>query len=149
MFGVRWPISLSEQKGTLHMIEYRENQHLDPAEVARVFEASGINRPTKNLARITQMFANSNLVISAWDDARLVGVCRALTDFSYCCYLSDLAVDAAYQRHGIGRELIRRIQSVIGEEVSLILLSAPAAMPYYRKVGFALADNAYVVRRKR
>jgi len=131
------------------MIEYRENQPLEPVEIARVFEASGISRPTKDIPRIAQMFANANIVISAWDGARLIGVSRALTDYSYCCYLSDLAVDAAYQRHGIGRELIRRIQSVIGEEVSLILLSAPAAMPYYRKVGFALADNAYVVRRKR
>ena len=73
------------------------------------------------------MFANADIVISAWDGARLVGVCRALTDFSYCCYLSDLAVDVTYQKHGIGRELIRRTQSLVGEEVSLILLSAPGA----------------------
>lgn len=131
------------------MIEYRNNHPLDPAEVARVFETSGISRPTKNLSRIEQMFANSNLVISAWDGTRLVGVSRALTDYSYCCYLSDLAVEVSYQKHGIGRELIHRTRDVIGEEVSLILLSAPSAMPYYPKVGFALADNAYVIRRKR
>ena len=64
-------------------------------------------------------------------------------------YLSDLAVDVNYQKHGIGLELIRRTQSIIGEEVSLILMSAPGAMAYYPKVGFALADNAYVIRRKR
>jgi predicted N-acetyltransferase YhbS len=131
------------------MIEYRNNQPLDPIEVARLFEASGINRPTKDIARIGKMFAAADIVISAWDGARLVGVSRALTDFSYCCYLSDLAVDAAYQKHGIGRELIRRTQSLIGEEVSLILLSAPGAMPYYPKLGFSLADNAYLIRRKR
>lgn len=131
------------------MIEYRENQPLKPVEIARVFEASGISRPTKDIPRIAQMFANANIVISAWDGARLIGVSRALTDYSYCCYLSDLAVDVAYQKHGIGRELIRRTQSIIGEEVSLILMSAPGAMAYYPKVGFALADNAYVIRRKR
>lgn len=131
------------------MIEYRDNRPLEPIEVARVFEASGISRPTKDIPRIAQMFANANIVISAWDGARLVGVSRALTDYSYCCYLSDLAIDVAYQKHGIGRELIRRTQSIIGEEVSLILMSAPGAMAYYPKVGFALADNAYVIRRKR
>lgn len=94
------------------------------------------------------MFANANLVISAWDGARLIGVSRALTDYSYCCYLSDLAVDACYQKRGIGRELIRRTQSIVGDEVSLILLSAAGAMDYYPSVGFALADNAYVIRRK-
>ena len=131
------------------MIEYRDNQPLEPVEIARVFEASGISRPTKDIPRIAQMFANANIVISAWDGARLVGVSRALTDYSYCCYLSDLAVDVAYQKHGLGRELIRRTQSIMGEEVSLILMSAPGAMAYYPKVGFALADNAYVIRRKR
>ena len=131
------------------MIEYRDNRPLEPVEVARVFEASGISRPTKDIPRIAQMLANANIVISAWDGARLVGVSRALTDYSYCCYLSDLAVDVAYQKHGIGRELIRRTQSIIGEEVSLILMSAPGAMAYYPKIGFALADNAYVIRRKR
>jgi len=95
------------------MIEYRENQPLEPVEVARVFEASGITRPTKDIPRIAQMFANANVVISAWDGVRLIGVSRALTDFSYCCYLSDLAVDLAYQKHGIGRELIRRTQAII------------------------------------
>jgi len=130
------------------MIEYRNNQPLEPVEIAHVFEASGISRPTKDIPRIRQMFANADIVISAWDGARLVGVCRALTDFSYCCYLSDLAVDVTYQKHGIGRELIRRTQSLVGEEVSLILLSAPGAMAYYLKVGFSLADNAYVIRRK-
>lgn len=129
------------------MIEYRENQSLEPVEIARVFEASGISRPTKDIPRIAQMFANANVVISAWDGARLIGVSRALTDYSYCCYLSDLAVDVAYQKHGIGRELIRRTQSIIGEEVSLILLSAPGAMSYYPSVGFAKADNAFVIRR--
>ena len=131
------------------MIEYRENQPLEPVEIARVFEASGISRPTKDIPRIARMFANANVVISAWDGARLIGISRALTDYSYCCYLSDLAVDAAYQKHGIGRELIRRTQSIIGDEVSLILMSAPSAMAYYPKVGFALADNAYIIRRKR
>lgn len=131
------------------MIEYRENQPLEPVDVARVFEASGITRPTRDIPRIARMFANANLVISAWDGARLVGVSRALTDYSYCCYLSDLAVDVAYQKHGIGQELIRRTQTMIGDEVSLILMSAPGAMDYYPKVGFTLADNAYVIRRQR
>lgn len=131
------------------MIEYRDNQPLEPVAVARVFEASGIVRPTQDIARLTTMFANANLVISAWDGDRLVGVSRALTDYSYCCYLSDLAVDAAYQKQGIGRELIRRTQAMIGEEVTLILISAPGAVNYYPQLGFELADNAYVIRRKR
>ncbi len=131
------------------MIEYRHNFPLDPAAVARVFDSSGITRPTQDVARIARMFANSNLVISAWSEGNLVGVCRALTDYSYCCYLSDLAVDRDFQKHGIGRELIQRVQTAIGEEASLILLAAPEAMSYYPKVGFARIENGYIVRRTR
>lgn len=131
------------------MIDYRHNLPLDPVDVIRVFDASGITRPTGDLPRIARMFANANLIISAWDGPKLVGLSRALTDHSYCCYLSDLAIDREYQKHGIGRELIRRTQCVIGEDVSLILLSAPGAMSYYPKAGFTLADNAYIIRRKR
>jgi GNAT superfamily N-acetyltransferase len=102
-------------------IEYRHNFPLDPAEVVRVFNASGITRPTGDLPRIARMFSAPSLVISAWQDGCLVGVSRSLTDYSYCCYLSDLAVDKAFQGKGIGKELIKRTQAVIGEEVSLIL----------------------------
>lgn len=95
------------------------------------------------------MFANSNLVLSAWSDGKLVGVCRALTDFSYCCYLSDLAVDRDFQKQGIGIELLRRVQAEIGEEVTLILLSAPGAMTYYPKLAFSKIENGFIVNRVR
>ena len=130
-------------------IAYRHNLPLDPSEVARVFDASGITRPTADLPRIARMFAAPCLVISAWHGDRLVGLSRSLTDHAYCCYLSDLAVDKAYQKQGIGQALIARTQAVIGDEVSLILLAAPGAMSYYPVVGFEQADNAFVIRRKR
>lgn len=130
-------------------IEYRHNFPLEVADVAAVFDASGIRRPTKDLARIERMFANANLILSAWHEGKLVGVCRALTDFSYCCYLSDLAVDKAFQKHGIGRELIARARSVIGEEVALVLLSAPEAMGYYPTVGFEEIENGFIIKRAR
>lgn len=129
------------------MIEYRHNFSLEAADVAAVFDASGIRRPTKDLARIKRMFDNANLILSAWHEGKLVGVCRALTDFSYCCYLSDLAVIKSHQNHGIGRELIARVRSVIGDEVALVLLSAPEAMEYYPKVGFENIENGFIIKR--
>lgn len=129
-------------------IDYRHNHPLDPRDVVRVFDRSGIVRPTGDLPRIARMFAAPGLVLSAWDGERLVGVSRSLTDYVYCCYLSDLAVDKDYQGRGIGRELVARTRAVIGDEVSLVLLSAPGAMSYYPGLDFQLADNAFVIRRK-
>ncbi len=129
-------------------VEYRHNFPLDPLDVVRVFEQSGIKRPTDDLPRITRMFAATGLVLSAWVDNELVGLSRSLTDHAYCCYLSDLAVDRKYQGCGIGKELVRRTQAIVGEQVSVILLSAPDAMSYYPTLGFEAAGNAYIIRRK-
>lgn len=131
------------------MIEYRHNFPLDPKDVIRVLDSSGITRPTKDTARIARMFAASNLVISAWSQGMLVGVCRALTDYSYCCYVSDLAVDRDFQKRGIGKKLIHRVQAIIGEEVSLILVSNPTAISYYRKVGFTKIEIGFIIKRAR
>jgi predicted N-acetyltransferase YhbS len=132
----------------MNPIRYALNASLTTEAVVRVFNNAGITRPTHDTARIAQMFANANLVVSAWDGDHLVGVARALSDFCYCCYLSDLAVDAAYQRQGIGSALITQVRDAMGDGVSLILLSAPGAMGYYPKVGFTAADNAFVIKRQ-
>ncbi|MBN9696367.1 MAG: GNAT family N-acetyltransferase [Zoogloea sp.] len=131
------------------MIDYRRDVPLRTEDIIRVFQASGIRRPIDDAARIGRMFAQSNLVLSAWDGERLVGVCRALTDFSYCCYLSDLAVDRACQHQGIGRELVERTRTLLGEEVSIILLSAPEAMDFYPRLSFEPVANGFIVRRAR
>ena len=129
------------------MIEYRKGVELDVNDVIRVFDSSGIVRPTKNRERIAKMFSNANLIFSAWDDGRLVGVCRALTDHCYCCYLSDVAVDRDYQRSGIGKKLIELVREDIGSEVALILLSAAGAMSYYPKLGFEKIENGFIIKR--
>ncbi len=130
-------------------ITYQRDVPLSAAQIIRVFDASGIKRPTHDPARISQMFANSNLVFSAWADETLVGICRCLTDFHYACYLSDLAVDRSFQSMGIGKELVHKVQQCIGEQVALILLSAPGAMDYYPKIGFETIHNGFIIKRKR
>ncbi|PZD94636.1 GNAT family N-acetyltransferase [Paenibacillus sambharensis] len=130
-------------------IVYKLNAAVQTEDVIRVFRSSGIKRPVDQPERIAQMLAEANLTITAWDGDKLVGIARALTDFSYCCYLSDLAVDADYQKGGVGKELLGLVRQHIGEEVSLILLSAPEAMEYYPKVGLDKLDNAFGVRRLR
>ncbi|MCQ8895222.1 GNAT family N-acetyltransferase [Limnobacter humi] len=131
--------------------QFNTPQHnpLNPVDIARVFDSSGIKRPTDDLPRIARMFAAPCLVVSAWQGGQLVGVARALTDYAYCCYLSDLAVCKPQQGQGIGRELIRQVQAAIGDQVMLLLLSAPGAMSYYPTVGFQAAHNAFFIQRKR
>lgn len=95
------------------------------------------------------MLDNANLTVTAWDRDKLVGVARSSADFAFYCYLSDLAVDETYQRSGIGKMLITLTRIVAGEEASLILPSALAAMKYYPKVGFEKLENAFAIKRER
>ena len=128
-------------------IEYKVNAPLATEQIVPVFESSGIHRPTADSARIRRMFDNANLVVSAWDNEILVGISRALTDYSYCCYLSDLAVRKEYQRMGIGRTLIRITRERAGRPSMLLLLSAPEAMEYYPKLEFARVGNGFILHR--
>ena len=97
----------------------------------------GERRPVDDLARLDAMLRNADVVATARDAGRLVGVSRAVTDFAYCCYLSDLAVDQAWQRKGIGQRLIAETRAAAGgEAVTLILVAAPAAEAYYPRIGF-------------
>ncbi len=130
------------------MITYSDDKALDAVQVAEVFKDSGIRRPYEDIDRIQRMISNSDIVLSAWVDGKMIGIARALTDFSYCCYLSDLAVVESYQQHGIGRELVRQLQAKLGDECALILLSAPGAIDYYPRLGFDKADNAFVIKRR-
>ncbi len=130
------------------MISYQVEREIDPAAVADLFRRSGIRRPVDDLDRIGRMIEHANLILCAWDGEKLIAIARALTDFSYCCYLSDLAFDRAYQRQGIGKGLVDRIKEIVGEEVMILLLSAPEAESYYPHLGFEKAENAWRIPRR-
>ena len=117
-------------------------------DIIEVYRSAGLKRPINDFDRIEKMYQNSNLIISAWSDGKLVGISRSITDFHYCCYLSDLAVKLDYQKHGIGKELIRLTKEKIGDQTMLLLLSAPNAMDYYPKVGFEKVENGFMIKRK-
>ena len=128
-------------------IIYRMDFTPDIDQIIEVYNSSGIKRPIVDKERIAKMYANSNLIITAWDNDKLVGISRSLTDYCYCCYLSDLAVSKDYQTSGIGKKLIELTKNEIGEQTALLLLSAPTAMDYYPKVGFQKIDNAFLIKR--
>ncbi len=91
------------------------------------------------------MAENANLIITAREDGKLVGVARSISDFVYCTYLSDLAVDLGYQHRGIGKELIRQTK-LASPKTNLILLSAPAATKYYPKIGMEKHDHCFLLK---
>lgn len=128
-------------------IEYRLNAPVSPEAAAELFRRAGLRRPVDDLPRLTAMLQNANVTLSAWDGIRLVGIARGLTDFVYCCYLSDLAVDPDYQGQGIGRELTLRMKTHLGEQVTLYLVSVPDAMGFYERIGMESNPRLFMLPR--
>jgi predicted N-acetyltransferase YhbS len=129
------------------MIHYRVGNDLDLSAVVDLYRAStlGARRPVDDSERMAAMMKNANIVVTAWDGGLLVGISRALSDFCYVTYLSDLAVRVSYQKKGIGKELIRRTQQEGGPQAYLLLLAAPAAAEYYPHVGFTHHPRAWML----
>jgi ribosomal protein S18 acetylase RimI-like enzyme len=117
------------------------DEFIDVLQRSTLAERRPIDRPDL----IAGMLAHADIVLTArTGDGLLVGISRAITDFSYCTYLSDLAVDEAFQGRGIGRELIRRTHEAAGLCTSLLLASAPKARTYYPHIGMRPHDSCWV-----
>jgi len=127
------------------MIQYRDNAALTAEQAIGLYKRStlGERRPIHNAQTFEAMLKNANLIITAWDEEKLVGISRSLTDFAYVAYLADLAVDQEYQRCGIGKQLIEETKSRLGPECMIVLLAAPKANDYYKHIGFEHNPRAW------
>ena len=132
-------------------IKYGQEPGLSAEQFRAVLVAStlGARRPVDEPERLEHMLRNADVIVTARDGAKLVGVSRAITDFAFCCYLSDLAVDADYQHQGIGKRLVAETRAAAGDAASLFLFAAPGAEGYYPKIGMDPMPNGWVIRRNR
>lgn len=128
-------------------ISYRYGNNLDLDQVIELYVKStlGERRPVDNRATMQAMLGHANLVVTAWDGDRLVGIARTLTDFAYVGYLADLAVHVDYQRRGIGVQLVEQTRQKMGPKARILLLAAPAAVDYYPHIGFTKHNSAWVL----
>ena len=127
-------------------VEYFHDRKITSEQFVDVLKRSTLaeRRPIHDPERISDMLSHANLICTAWDGSVLVGVSRSVTDFSFCCYLSDLAVDIAYQKKGVGKELVRVTQTRLHPQCKIILLAAPKAENYYSRIGFSHFHSAWV-----
>jgi ribosomal protein S18 acetylase RimI-like enzyme len=130
----------------MNPVDYQTEPSLTAGEFIDLLVRSTLaeRRPVDDRERIETMLRNADLILTARIEGRLVGVARAITDFAYCCYLSDLAVDEACQRQGIGKELMRRVAEAAGPGTKLILLAAPKAVDYYPRIGMVRHESCWV-----
>lgn len=126
-------------------ITYKINEFISTDDFIDILNRStlGMRRPVTNKNCISDMLNNADILVVATEGEKIVGIARSITDFSYCCYLSDLAVDVAYQHQGIGKMLIAKTKECLQKGCKLILLSAPKVTEYYPKIGFKQHPSAW------
>ena len=129
------------------MIHYRDDALITAEEAIDLYIRStlGERRPIDSRETFEAMLKNANLTVTAWDQDKLIGISRSLTDFAYVAYLADLAVDQQYQRMGIGKELIAQTQKRLGPNCMIVLLAAPKANEYYGHIGFEHHPRAWTL----
>lgn len=128
------------------MVLYQKENNLSVEEFKELLIKStlGERRPIDDIEALAEMLKNANLIVTARKEGKLIGIARSLSDFSFCTYLSDLAVDESYQKGGVGKELIRQTKQA-SPQAKLILLAAPKAINYYPKIGMQQWEHCFVL----
>ena len=126
-------------------IHYLTTPISDIDQVIALYKMSFIEnpRPLEDRSRVKAFLSNASILVSAWHDARLIGLCRSLSDFSYVTYVCDIAVHQDYQNQGVGKTLISMTQKESGHYCRLVLLSNTRANDYYPKLGFQSHPRAW------
>ena len=94
--------------------------------------------------RIVRLVQTVSISLTARNEqGLLVGVLFGLTDFAYWLYITDLGVDRAYTRQGIGRRLMKAAHKLAGGEkdIAVYLIANESAVPFYEKCGMKKADD--------
>lgn len=125
-------------------IEIRDTlDGLTPGRIATLYRRAPLLRQTDDAERLRESFERSQLVLSAWEGDRLVGLARVLTDGYQVSYLCDLAVEPDLQGSGLGKRLIDAVlKSCKGTE--LVLRDSNLSSGFYAHLGFKEITNGWV-----
>jgi len=125
-------------------LTFSETANLDASQLLRLFHQAPWAK-NRTLEDATKMLRHSDVVLCAWDGDRLVGFGRVLTDFVYRATIWDVIVDQAYQKQGIGTELVRRILNhprLNQVELFWLCTRRPG---FYEKLGFSSKEQTGMV----
>lgn len=117
---------------------------LPPEQLHKLFVAVGWSDGSETPDMIKKGYyipwVNSTLVISAWDDERLIGAVRVLSDTMFRSVIYDLLVLPKCQNRGIGKELVKRcIEHFPNSEWLVGTMKNIAG--FYEKIGFKRCDD--------
>jgi GNAT superfamily N-acetyltransferase len=121
-------------------VKYRDQVELPRDQVVNLYSQCGWSSSEKPDALLSAL-SNSQTVISAWYQNSLIGLGNAISDKALVVYYSHLLVLPSYQNMGIGREIMKRLQSRYINFHQQILLAVDNVTPFYEKLGFKYSSG--------
>lgn len=119
-----------------------------PESVLTLFNNAGIGKPNWTSERLDRAMRGSSLVITAWENEKLVGYVSVITDLAWVGYITQLAVDPSQHKMGIGKKLIQLAEKNLGDEVTLVVHSSDNATKFYENYGFVPYSNVFKLKRR-
>ena len=126
-------------------IVYAQEQTLRVADYVAVLGETTMRdkRPLANAARIGEMLAGANFIVTAREDGVILGLARCITDYAWIAYCAELAVKESAQGSGIGRGILEFCMRTLGPGIGIALISEPNALAFYEHLGLMRLDSGF------
>lgn len=120
-----------------------DQEGVDWNELSRLYRIAPLGK--KKPEHLALSFTSSRFKCFVVDEARLVGVGRALADGVDCSYICDVAVHPDCQGRGLGKGIISRLRDLSAGHRKIILHANPGKDGFYRKLGFLPMRTAMAI----
>ncbi len=127
------------------MITFSDSKDFDPSCLIALFDQADWSRG-RTVDQTKEMLLHTDLAISAWDQSRLIGFGRVLTDYVFRASIWDVIVDRDYQGQDIGTQLMNRILNHTSlHRVELFWLCTRNRQAFYKTLGFSDKEQTGMV----
>ncbi len=123
-----------------HEVEYSFDDLPGRDEVLALYEANHWSSASKP-DQLMKALANSHSLVTSRIDGRLVGLGNALSDGHLVAYYSHLLVHPDFQRMGIGRGIVEKMQERYGGFHQQMVVADGDALDFYASLGFRRAGR--------
>lgn len=122
------------------------SEQIDLQQLQHLFQRTAFWASDRRLDDLAIALQHSNPVISAWDDDRLIGFARAISDGIYRATIWDVVIHPDYQGAGLGRKLVETVLSHPHvNRVERVYLMTTHQQSFYEKIGFEVNSSTTMV----
>jgi N-acetylglutamate synthase-like GNAT family acetyltransferase len=119
---------------------------IDIGQLQELFDIAAFWAKGRNIKDLAIAIANSEPVISVWDQELLIGFARATSDGIYRATIWDVVIHPDYQGNGLGSKLIETVLNHPRmQKVERVYLMTTHQQEFYEKIGFQVNKTTTMV----